>query len=55
MKNKARKTSAWAGIFYQGKKSLFLYEDSMSSVNYIQILKEALEEIGFNLNSDEVM
>ena len=54
-KNKGRKIGAWAGISYQGKTSLFLYEDSMSSVNYIEILKEALEEIRSKLNSDEVM
>ena len=37
------------------KTSLFLYEDNMRSVNYIQILKETLEEIKSKLNSDEVM
>ena len=41
--------------FYQGKTSLFLYEDNMNSMNYIEILKEALEGIKLKLNSDEVM
>ena len=31
----------------------FSYINSMSSVNYIKILEEALEEIRFKLNSDE--
>ena len=39
-KNKGRKIRAWTGISYQGKTSLFLYEDNMSSVNYTKILKE---------------
>ena len=54
-KNKERKIGAWVRIFYQGKTSLFLYEDNMSSANYIEILKEALEEIRFKLNNDDIM
>ena len=54
-KNKGRKIGVWAGIFYRGKTYLFLYDDNMSSMNYIEILKETLEEIRFKLNSYEVM
>ena len=36
-KNKGRKIGTYAGIFYQRKTSLFLYEDNISSVNYIEI------------------
>ena len=42
-KNKGRKTGARAGVSYQGNKSLFLYENKMSSFSYIEILKEALK------------
>ena len=37
------------------KVIFFLYENNMSSDNYIEILKETLEEIIFKLNNDEVM
>ena len=39
-KNKGRKIGAWVGVSYQWKTSLFLYEDNLSSFNYIEILKE---------------
>ena len=44
-----------AGISYQGKTILFLYENNIISANNIEILKEALDEIRFRLNSDKVL
>ena len=43
-KNKRRKIDALAGISYQGETSLFLYEDNMSSMNYIEISKKNLKK-----------
>ena len=40
---------------YQGKTTLFLYEYNKSFVNYIEILREAWEEIKFKLNKHKVM
>ena len=51
-KNKGRKIDAWVGISYYGNTSLFLYEDKMSLVNYIEILKEAIKDINIQLHSD---
>ena len=54
-KNKMKKDSCIGKISYQGKTSLFLYIDNTSSVNYIEILKKALEEIRFKNNSNKLI
>ena len=56
LKIKKRKFCVWAENFFnQGKTFLFIYENNMSLVNYIEILKEALKEIKFKLSCDDLM
>ena len=45
-KNKETKIGVWEEVPYHGKTSLFLYENNLSSVYYIKILKR-IREIKF--------